>query len=120
MPVPQRTRPSPTSPPSANGRAGPTTRTTPSSKIPSDILAMGVPFAEIANDPVHMLLYGTNGVGKTTLACQFEKPLALVSVEPGGNAGGAKSVKRIEGGTHFRFRESKQVEEFGYRLLRGE
>lgn len=56
----------------------------------------------------------------TTFACQFEKPLALVSVEPGGNAGGAKSVKRIEGGTHFRFRESKQVEEFGYRLLRGE
>lgn len=66
-----------------------------------------------------MLLYGTNGVGKTTLACQWaaEGPLALVSLEPSGNAGGAKSVKRIEGGTHFRFTSSDKVLELGMRLL---
>jgi len=112
MPSPTRTKPTGSF---ANGRADPNPRTTQS----SDILDQGVPFAEIADDPVHLLLYGTNGVGKTTLACQWavEGPLALVSVEPAGNAGGAKSVKRIPNGTHYRFRESQKVLEFGMRLL---
>lgn len=79
---------------------------------------MGVPFDEIADDPIHMLLYGTNGVGKTTLACQAEKPLALISLEPIGNAGGAKSVKRVQGGTQFRFKECAKVLELGHRLLK--
>lgn len=107
MPTPTRTRPA--------GSAATLRQTTPS----SDILSQGIPFSEIADDPVHLLLYGTNGVGKTTLACQWaaEGPLALVSLEPAGNSGGAKSVKRIENGTHFRFTHSDKVLELGMRLL---
>lgn len=80
---------------------------------------MGVPFAEMGEDPVHMLLYGKNGVGKTTFACEFPKPLALISVEAAGKTGGARSVKRVEGGTHFRFKQSEKVMELGNRLRGG-
>lgn len=86
----------------------------------SDILSRGVPMEEVGDDPVHLLLYGTNGVGKTTFACQFPKPLALVSVEPAGRTGGAKSVKRIPGITHFRFDKCADVLALGTRLLRGD
>lgn len=56
-----------------------------------------------------MLLYGQNGVGKTTLACGmvdkkgeyiedsgFPRPLLLISLEPG-MSGGARSVRRVPG-----------------------
>lgn len=43
-----------------------------------------------------VLLYGRNRIGKTTLACQFPKPLALLSLEPS-KTGGAKSVKGVSG-----------------------
>jgi hypothetical protein len=43
-----------------------------------------------------MLLYGRNRVGKTTFACDFPKPLLLVSLEPS-PTGGAKSIKKIPG-----------------------
>ena len=45
---------------------------------------------------VHMLLYGRNRVGKTTLACQFPKPLLLVSCEMDAT-GGAQSVMKVPG-----------------------
>lgn len=67
------------------------------------MLAGAVPASEIMDLWVKMLLYGPNGVGKTTLACGFEKPLLLVSLEPGkATAGGARSVRRIPGVTHLR------------------
>lgn len=43
-----------------------------------------------------LLLYGRNRIGKTTLACQFEKPALLLSIEPT-KTGGALSVSNIPG-----------------------
>lgn len=74
----------------------------PSANGPSkagSMLARGVPVAELEQiDLLSVLLYGVNRIGKTTLACQFEKPLALISCEPSPlSGGGAKSVARIAG-----------------------
>lgn len=43
-----------------------------------------------------MLLYGQNRVGKTTLACQFPKPLLLIAFEPS-MTGGALSITKVPG-----------------------
>lgn len=43
-----------------------------------------------------VLLYGRNRIGKTTLACQFPKPLVLLSLEPS-KTGGAKSIRKVPG-----------------------
>ena len=69
------------------------------------ILASGIDVADLEEDYIKILLYGQNRVGKTTLACQFPKPLALVSFEPN-KTGGAISVKRIPGVILFRTRAS--------------
>ncbi len=55
-----------------------------------------------------MLLYGKNRIGKTTLACQFPKPLALLSLEHS-SSGGARSVQKIEGIQHFTRKELTSV-----------
>lgn len=55
-----------------------------------------------------MVIYGENRVGKTTLACQFPKPLLLISMEPQGT-GGALSVKKIEGGKHLRVHSTQKA-----------
>jgi hypothetical protein len=66
------------------------------------MLARAVPVAELDwSEWYSVLIYGTNRVGKTTLACQFEKPVALVSFEPSPFTGGAVSVKKMAGVDHF-------------------
>lgn len=60
------------------------------------VLAKAKPIADVVDNSVHMILYGRNRIGKTTLACQFPKPMLLISTEPA-QTGGAKSVKRIPG-----------------------
>lgn len=79
------------------------------------ILSQAVPIEDLEEDPIHLLLYGKNRLGKTTLACQFPKPLLLVSVEPT-KSGGARSVKKIDGVSHIRLTESEKVQKLGVEL----
>lgn len=74
-------------PPSANG----------------SMLSRGVPVGELERaDLLSVLIYGVNRIGKTTLACEFDKPLALISCEPAPlTGGGARSVAKVPGVTHF-------------------
>lgn len=62
---------------------------------PGSMLSQVVSVSELEEDFVKIVLYGQNRVGKTTLACQWPKPILLISFEPG-KMGGAKSVKKIE------------------------
>lgn len=52
--------------------------------------------AELEDDWIKIVIYGTNRVGKTWLACDFPKPLALVACEPN-KTGGARTVKAKPG-----------------------
>lgn len=68
---------------------------------PGSILSTAVSVNSLDVDDIQMVLYGLNRTGKTTLACQFPKPLLLVSFEPN-KSGGAKSVKKMQGVTYLR------------------
>lgn len=61
--------------------------------------------------PLRLVVYGNNRVGKTTLACQFPKPLLLVSFEPS-QTGGTESVRNVPGVTPLVLRASAD----GFRL----
>ena len=63
------------------------------------ILSGAIPVEQVENRFINMVLYGINRVGKTTLACQFPKPLLLISFEPG-TSGGSASVRKVQG-VHF-------------------
>lgn len=52
--------------------------------------------ADLQEEFLRLLIYGVNRVGKTTLACGFEKPLALVACE-NNDTGGARSIRKIPG-----------------------
>lgn len=104
MPTPRRTQP---------GASRASLRAVP--KEDEDILSMGVPIEDMEEEPVHLLLYGRNRIGKTTLACEFPKPLALISLEAV-KSGGARSVKNVTGITHFMLRASEKVERIGHQL----
>lgn len=80
--------------------------------------------AEADTNFVHMLLYGRNRTGKTTLACTFPKPLLLISVEPA-LTGGARSVRNVPGVSWIRvhptdpdadLRTSDELEQLGKEL----
>lgn len=58
-----------------------------------DILGTGVSAANLKDSKLTVALYGRNGVGKTTFACQGEGPIALVAIDPA-PTGGARSVSR--------------------------
>lgn len=60
------------------------------------VLSQAIPVGDIKDDYIKFCLYGRNRVGKSTLACEFPKPLLLISFEPS-NSGGAKSVKLVKG-----------------------
>lgn len=68
---------------------------------PGSILSRAIPVGNMRDSWIKMLLYGGNGIGKTTLACQFPKPLLLLSYErcP---SGGARSVRKMDGVTWLR------------------
>jgi hypothetical protein len=63
---------------------------------PGSILSGAIDVADIIESWLRAVIYGVNRCGKTTLACQFEKPLLLVAFEPN-PTGGANSVKKIPG-----------------------
>lgn len=77
-------------------------RQTPTRTIPTKngtgggFLASAIDVADLQNDWIKMVIYGQNRVGKTYLACQFPKPLLLISFEPA-KSGGAMTVKKFPG-----------------------
>ena len=84
---------------------------------PGSILARAVPVSEIGDEPLHAILYGKNRTGKTTLACQFPKPLLLISVEPT-KTGGAQSVRSVPGVSHIKLSASAEIEAAGHELTK--
>lgn len=56
-----------------------------------DILDGGTVATALSTSRITAVVYGRNGVGKTTFACQGEGPIALVSIEPA-PTGGARSI----------------------------
>lgn len=78
----------------------------PPKKTGGSILSGAISVADIPEDWIKMLVYGKNRTGKTTLACEFPKPLLLISFEPA-KTGGAKSVKRVPGVDYLRITSSK-------------
>lgn len=93
--------------PSTNGTGATSSRrsTNGSSAGQTSVLSRAVPVSEIEDDFVKMVVYGENRTGKTTLACQFPKPLLLVAFEPN-KTGGAKSVKKFPGVSYIKLTES--------------
>lgn len=65
------------------------------------ILGTAIPATQLKELYIKLCLYGRNRVGKTTLACQFPKPLLLISFEPS-ETGGAISVSQMEGVHYIR------------------
>lgn len=61
-----------------------------------NLLSAAIEVTKLNRAPIKLVIYGQNRVGKTTLACQFQKPLLLLSFEPN-RTGGANSVKKTEG-----------------------
>lgn len=86
------------------------TRTTsgPTRTSSSSVLSEAVPVDQLQDDFVKIVIYGQNRTGKTTLACQFPKPLLLVAFEPT-KTGGAKSVTKIPGVTFLRVESSEKA-----------
>lgn len=69
----------------------------PAVQVPEgSLLATAIPVSQLQEERVKVCFYGRNRSGKTTLACQFKKPLLLISTEPDAN-GGATSVSDVEG-----------------------
>ncbi len=71
------------------------------------ILSRAKPVKSLIYNYLKVVIYGQNRTGKTTLACQFLKPLLLVSFEPG-QQGGSRSVSNYDGVT---FLEIKRKED---------
>lgn len=73
--------------------------------VNGSILSRAVPVDQIEDQFVKMVIYGANRVGKTTLACDFPKPLLLVTFEPN-KTGGALSVKKVKGLSYVKITSS--------------
>lgn len=63
---------------------------------PGSLLAEAVSTSALKESDAKVCIYGRNRSGKTTLACQFPKPLLLISAEPDA-CGGATSVVDVPG-----------------------
>lgn len=81
MPMPRKTTQTGTPPPPVQN---------------GSILSRAVPVSQVKEVYQKVVLYGPNRTGKTTLACEWPKPLLLVSFEPG-RTGGAVSVSKVPG-----------------------
>lgn len=64
--------------------------------VNGSILSRAVPVSSVKELYQKVVIYGLNRVGKTTEACEWPKPLLLVSFEPG-RTGGATSVTKVLG-----------------------
>lgn len=86
----------------------PPKRTPRPSSTPGSVLSEGIPVGDLDSDFIKIVLYGQNRVGKTTLACQFPKPLLLVAMEPN-KTGGAMSVTKVKDVTYLRVSSSEKA-----------
>lgn len=66
------------------------------------LLSRGRSVKETKDDYIKIVIYGQNRTGKTTLACTFPKPAALIAFEPG-VGGGSSSVKLVDDLQLFHF-----------------
>lgn len=62
----------------------------------SGVLGTMLDLKNVKPSKLTVCLYGRNRIGKSTLACQFQKPLLVVATEPT-ETGGVDSITRIEG-----------------------
>jgi hypothetical protein len=83
---------------------------------PGSVLSEAIDVGDIQDDSIHLLLYGRNRIGKTTLACTFPKPLLLVSIEPT-RTGGARSVKKVPGVKYLRLETVSRFVELSAELM---
>lgn len=74
------------------------------------------PIDEVNDEWLQIVIYGGNRVGKTTLACQFPKPLLLVSMEPN-RTGGAMSVRKVAGVDYLRLKEKGKIVRLAQELV---
>lgn len=77
-------------------------------KSNGSILSQAIPIEELASSPIKIVIYGDNRVGKSYLACQFPKPLLLMSLEPNAT-GGAKSITKFKNVTYLRVESSDKA-----------
>jgi hypothetical protein len=83
------------------------------------LLSKAVPISNLVDDYVHLLLYGRNGIGKTTLLQEFPKPMLVIAVEPS-KTGGSRSIRRspdtnsLVYGKHFK--SVAEFEKIGHEL----
>lgn len=89
-------------------RQKPTATKKPVKSSNGSLLSQAIPVADLEDDFIKIVLYGINRIGKTTLSCQFPKPLLLISFEPA-KAGGAKSVKKVPGVEYLRVNSLKDA-----------
>ncbi len=73
------------------------------------LLSQAIDVGELEDPFIKMVLFGQNRTGKTTLACQFPKPLLLVSFEPA-QSGGATSVRNVKGVKYLRLTKASDAE----------
>lgn len=93
--------------PSSNG--------TPQKTSLSGLLGQAKDVSELEEQSIKFTVYGQNRVGKTTLACQFPKPLLLLSFEPA-SSGGATSVRKIPGVKFWQIEQSSQAKQIAEEL----
>lgn len=74
------------------------------------------PVSDLVNKWLKVLIYGINRVGKTCLACQFEKPLLLMSYEIN-PTGGALSVRDYPATTSLKMASSKMSQMLANQLM---
>lgn len=89
----------------------------PIKKSGGGILSGAIPVGELGEDFIKVVIYGKNRTGKTTLACQFPKPLLLVSFEPS-RTGGARSVTKVPDVHLLRIKSSKDAFQLAEELER--
>lgn len=80
-----------------------------------DPLADAVPVSSLKYKHANVTIYGPNRVGKSTLACEFDKPLLILSFEPG-EEGGSGSVRNVPGVSFIRVTSKSQAIAIARRL----
>lgn len=89
-------------------------KTKPKTTKRKGILSKMQPVEEMDRPPLRVCIYGPNRAGKTYLACQFEKPLALIAFEP--SKGSYQSVADIPGVEYIRLTKIEEIAELAREL----